>query len=361
MREMPVGPKDTHNLPARLQRALARELYLGEEVEFIAQPRSARLVRLWRGLALVCLVAAGLVLAGRLLWGWELATFFLCLEGATGCALMPVLGRHQACVVTDRRCFVIEAIAGRVSARELDQVPEHSGLDAKDLAAVKVGLKRLSHRAAFSGDRNALDAPVGEQLPAALRARVEQALEPDERVFWAGRPGVGEYLCRAPAGPEAMLLVISAAVASVVAAISLYVAVRASVAELPREFTVTLLVLMGPTAVALWTLSTLHLRRQICETVYLLTNRRGLVIAPGGRILGCSYDEMKDLCRTENAAGRGSIRITKTWGGVGFYGIANVAAVEDLIKGRTVRERSLELAPAEAPDGRGDEVSAAGT
>ena len=87
-------------------------------------------------------------------------------------------------------------------------------------------------------------------------------------------------------------------------------------------------------------------------------HRRGLVVGPGGRLRIYEPNQLSRFQRTQDATGRGTLAPPFS-NGEGFYGLQNAKFVDDLIKQRTPRDASTELAPAEALPGRGDELGPA--
>src|SRR5207248_11187192 len=96
------------------------------------------------------------------------------------------------------------------------------------------------------------------------------------------------------------------------------------------------------------------------NTVYAITDRRGLIVPPLGRAQTLPLARLRGFQRVQNDVGGGDLLPPVGNSGEGFYGVRNVKDVDDLIKGRAVRDRSTEVLPAAPPEGRGDELAASG-
>lgn len=167
---------------------------------------------------------------------------------------------------------------------------------------------------------------------------------PGETLLWAGRPTAGEYLRHTSLDAISFLLVSGAALASLVGIGAVAVAGAPdppAVGALPA--------LLGP--LGGWAAAAGWLWRRVTGTVYAVTDRGGFILTPGSKVIRFSVRDLRRFYRIQNGAGRGNLTPPDGPPGVGFYGVRDVKDVDDLIKGRQLRDRSSELIPAQGLSG----------
>lgn len=330
-------------LRGRFRQAVAAELCPDERLEFVAQPSRDKIGRL-QGASLMGLTVQFSFLAAHLNSGeplgslgagfWWLTTALLSMGW-----LWP--GRNFTYVVTDQRCFRLSFRRGRLSVQDVSETPTEFALDQRDVDELERRIAVLSrgNAAGRSGERR-----PARELPRRLREAIQRQLAPNERLLWADQPNPRDYFMHAPLSPLAVLLILAMAVASLIA-----LAATAPVLKLASGLTAANCALSA--AAILW--------RQVRGTVYALTDQRGIVVSPGGRLTTYPAQLLRSFQRTQDAGGSG--RLEHQGGllddGVGFYGLRNAKLVDDLIKNRATQEHGSEVTPIEAPDGRGDEVA----
>ncbi len=337
-------------LPPRLHDALERELCPGEEVRLAVQPAAAsgacllaRLGGLAGTVAALAAVAHFLLAAGDAVPVPGLFSFF---AGAFAFLLDYSRNRERACIATNRRCFEMRLRSGVLHVRDVRHLPLGLPGQQKERIRAEIEAWRANPggvEATGAGGTARLVRP----LPDAVRQRLERYLQPEEEILWADQPTPRDYLIHAPLDGWATLCGLAAGVLPLVALVG-------SVAYGP-EFALR----AGAAALAAAGLTAWRLWRQIRHTVYAVTTRQGLILTPGSRTPRTfSHKELRRFQRTQQASGRGTLLLPLAQPGEGFYGVRGVKAVDDLIKGRPLRDQSGELTPAEAPPGRGDELSA---
>jgi hypothetical protein len=336
-----LAPAATGGLPQRLERALARELGPGEQVDFVARPaplsRARVVLQILPCTAVFCLIWFQLLAGvGRGVSVWLVSAA----AGAAG-ILNPVarlqVRRDTAFVLTDRRCFRLALTGSAVGVTELRELPADAGLAPADARRRRRALNLRDSRVRRSG--LAPEAVLPADLPEEALARVRGALKQRERLLWIDRPRPWSCFANAPVDALTVL--------SFVCSAGVLVAAGFFPGAAPARAAAGLL--------AGWTLWRHWQKNQ--GTLYALTDQRGLVLVPGRRPQKISLRSLRTAVRTEDASGRGSLTPTEG-GGVGFQGIANVRRVEDLLKGRPSPDRHPDLVPAEAGPGRGTELAA---
>jgi hypothetical protein len=254
--------------------------------------------------------------------------------------------RRTAFIVTNQRCFQLHHRRREVEVRDVEESSQAAGLDRPDRLELDDHLLALARSGQMAvGGRPAEERRLERELPRELRARLDRELHPGETVLWADRPTARDYLMHAPMDPLSATLGLAGGAFGPVAALW-----AATIGGNPGAA-----LGWGGVAVASLLLAVLRLWTQIERTVYAVTTERGVVIFPDGTVKTYTRAQLRGFRRTQDGAGRGDLRSTAGQIGDGFYGIRDVKDVDDLIKGRELRDRSTELAPAESPPGRGDE------
>jgi hypothetical protein len=337
-------------LPRRLQRIVEQELCPDETVERVILPSAAALARA-RGWALIQFGSACGLLAFATLTHCFPAALWLsiwALHSLVQLANSRLERAGGAYVITDQRCFHLVRSGARVVVRDVPPAVHDPRLDPDDRRALEARVAELASAGSDARRRDRAERRVARDLPPRLRQAVEEQLTRGETLLWADRPGVREYLLLAPLDWETAGLGLLAGLASV--------------------FLAPLMATLGPAewfhtsvglAIGLWGATTFRLWRLVRGTVYAVTDRGGFVLAPGGQMRTYSLAEMQRFQRTQNVTGRGTLAPDLPTPGTGFYGVRDVKTVDDLIRGRTTRDQSTEVMPAEALPGRGDELSPA--
>ena len=328
-------------LPAGFRRALERELCPGEAVELIInRPRDG--TEVMRLFALVILgVMTSLSLAVGAVGGMGYLTVFALVAGVS--ALLDRF-HQRAYVLTNQRCFLLVTLPVGVSVRDVSEVPSGLRLPGRELMRLRDGIWALERsRQAGKTPGDGVSAPIARNLSAAHRRAVDRALMPGEVLRWAERPNAKRYFANAPLDAPTAFGFIGGFVGLMIGAGSMAMS-------------------QNPTMLAIGagmvTAAASNLWRQVRGTVYAVTDRRGLVINPGGRVRSYDPDRLRRFQRVQDGTGRGTLAPPGS-NGEGFYGLQNAKLVDDLIKQRTPRDASTELAPAEAQPGRGDELGPA--
>jgi hypothetical protein len=325
-------------LPDRLRRALDREVCPGEEVAWIVPPRDPRegILRLAAICGIGSLVGA---IAGVQLFAAVLS--FAGLGVLLGVVSLFDRAYHRTFVLTNERCFQLTTWGLGVHVRDVTELHRGLRLRLEDLTRLRDGLwgldrKRTTGKLRPKGEK----ARIARDVSPALRKKVTAALMPGEVLRWAERPNARTYFANAPLD-----------------ALTTFGFLTGFVFLLFGAFAAAHAVPLGAGA-ALVVGASVNLWRQVRGTVYAVTDRRALVVGPGGRLRSYGPNQLRHFQRTQDASGRGTLAPPGPTGD-GFYGVRNVKLVDDLIKQRTPRDASTELAPAEALPGRGDELGPA--
>jgi hypothetical protein len=344
-----AGPL-VRGLSETMLRALQEELCPDEKLQLVVRPSPARVAGIrWTLLSPMGLLST--ILFTRLVVGPELAWEWL-FWTAMGCLTAWGLRKQRpnfAYVVTDQRCFRLSRRGGRVHVVDVDHPPSEMLLDPDDVEELDRRIRELDQRLGARRRRSSRRAHPVRELPAALREAVRSQLKEGEALVWADRPDPRDFFMHAKLDATSVWLMIAGLVALVAAIAS------ASGLSLPLSTLALGCAAAGTTGTAL-----ARVWRQVRGTVYALTDHRGLILSPGGRVTAYMPNELKRFHRTQNDAGQGRLGPPDGGDGEGFYGVRNVKVLDDLIKNRTAREQSTEVTPAEAPGGRGDEMAAAG-
>jgi len=332
-------------LPQRLRQALERELCPGEKVEWIIPPRRARygILRLGAicGLGAIAATIGGAYAGSALL-------YFAALVALLGAFSLFDASLRMALVLTNERCFRLRAFGWKVHVRDITALPPGLALRVEDLTRLRNSLWALERERRTGKGRRAVEgARIARNVPPALLGAVKSALMPGEQLRWAERPSPKSYLANAPLD----LLTTFGFVGGFGLTFVSVMMMTSGVADDGHAEPIALgLAMLLAAAANLW--------RQVRKTVYAVTDRRGLVVGPGGRLRIYEPNQLIRFQRTQDATGRGTLAPAGS-NGDGFYGLQNAKYVDDLIKQRTPRDASTELAPAEALPGRGDELGAA--
>ena len=185
-------------------------------------------------------------------------------------------------------------------------------------------------------------------LPPETQTAVNAELAPGERVVWSGQPIAGRLARKG-------LLLSLFAIPFAGFAVFWMVGAGATTSHFtgsdlgPVSWVARLFPLFGLPFLCVGLgmfFSPLWLLRRAKRTVYLVTDRRAIILAPaiwrGVMVRSFMPDRLKDLRRTQNADGSGDIVFTSEWQNtgnqgarsldVGFLAIPDVKRVEDSIR-----------------------------
>ncbi len=340
-------------LPARLRAALERELCPGEEVEWLARPSPAYLARQGFRLGVTVALSAGMMVLlstdrATMAFAFVLPFLVANLLRAAGWLGTEAWGASGVYVVTNQRCFQLGLGRRGVRVRELGPFAFAPDLSAADREVLEEHQRDRRQVAPLPARVEAARRECLARLSAASRAALHRALQPGETLLWADRPTRRGCLTKGMGAQPALhttLLTIGAGAA--------WFAM------------VWAMMFNGPVLTALWTAAAVSVAAagsfwlQIRQTLYAVTDRRGLVLVPGMAPATFCPEELVEFQRTQGRSGEGDL---KSWSGDGFVGVHDVKRVDDLVKGRVPRDHSRELAPSGSPaEGRGDELAASGT
>ena len=173
-------------------------------------------------------------------------------------------------------------------------------------------------------------------LPEPLWEAVRRRLQPGERIVWCAQPRPAAYL------RKALPVVVALALALVC---DLWAA--GGFAWPPRlrgAMAVTTCLIVGAAQVALAAALPAWWWRKARRTVYLITDRRAILLVKVFRERALSFgpEKLKSIRKYERADGSGEIvlsrdprlalRYSVSWRGTGFVGIENVREVERLLR-----------------------------